>query len=342
MAEENNLTSNELYFEKVEDEQGINLTLEESLRNNLVGLLEDRFVSAEHARDLDEGRWLAAYHNYRGLYGKNVRFRESEKSRIFVKVTKTKVLAAFGQLVDVVFGANKFPIGVTETKVPEGVSEFARVEEPGIETSLPEATEDTSPEDNPYDIGYEGDGRVLKPGATFATGKFEDIKLDKLAEEKDMLKEGPSLNPQILQISPAQEAARRMEKIIHDQIEESNGASEIRNALFESALFGTGIVKGPFNFNKTLHRWTEGDNNSRDYSPISVRVPRLEFVSIWDFFPDPNATSISEAEYIFHRHRMNRTQLRGLSKMPYFNKEAIRECLMLGPNYIEKDYEQEL
>ena len=342
MAEENNLTSNELYFEKVEDEQGINLTLEESLRNNLVGLLEDRFVSAEHARDLDEGRWLAAYHNYRGLYGKNVRFRESEKSRIFVKVTKTKVLAAFGQLVDVVFGANKFPIGVTETIVPEGVSEFARVEEPGIETSLPEATEDTSPEDNPYDIGYEGDGRVLKPGATFATGKFEDIKLDKLAEEKDMLKEGPSLNPQILQISPAQEAARRMEKIIHDQIEESNGASEIRNALFESALFGTGIVKGPFNFNKTLHRWTEGDNNSRDYSPISVRVPRLEFVSIWDFFPDPNATSISEAEYIFHRHRMNRTQLRGLSKMPYFNKEAIRECLMLGPNYIEKDYEQEL
>ena len=342
MAEENNLTSNELYFEKVEDEQGINLTLEESLRNNLVGLLEDRFVSAEHARDLDEGRWLAAYHNYRGLYGKNVRFRESEKSRIFVKVTKTKVLAAFGQLVDVVFGANKFPIGVTETKVPEGVSEFARVEEPGIETSLPEATEDTSPEDNPYDIGYEGDGRVLKPGATFATGKFEDIKLDKLAEEKDMLKEGPSLNPQILQISPAQEAARRIEKLIHDQIEESNGASEIRNALFESALFGTGIVKGPFNFNKTLHRWTEGDNNSRDYSPISVRVPRLEFVSIWDFFPDPNATSISEAEYIFHRHRMNRTQLRGLSKMPYFNKEAIRECLMLGPNYIEKDYEQEL
>ena len=342
MAEENNLTSNELYFEKVEDEQGINLTLEESLRNNLVGLLEDRFVSAEHARDLDEGRWLAAYHNYRGLYGKNVRFRESEKSRIFVKVTKTKVLAAFGQLVDVVFGANKFPIGVTETKVPEGVSEFARVEEPGIETSLPEATEDTSPEDNPYDIGYEADGRELKPGATFATGKFEDIKLDKLAEEKDMLKEGPSLNPQILQISPAQEAARRMEKIIHDQIEESNGASEIRNALFESALFGTGIVKGPFNFNKTLHRWTEGDNNSRDYSPISVRVPRLEFVSIWDFFPDPNATSISEAEYIFHRHRMNRTQLRGLSKMPYFNKEAIRECLMLGPNYIEKDYEQEL
>jgi hypothetical protein len=339
---ETNLTSNALYFEEVENEQGINLTLEENLQNNLTGLIKDRFISAENARDLDEQRWLAAYHNYRGLYGKNIRFRESEKSRVFVKVTKTKVLAAFGQLVDVVFGANKFPIGISETKVPEGTSEHAHIE-PGLETSAPPEDEgQASVVDNPYDIGYEGDGRVLKPGATFATGKFEDIKLDKLAEEKEMLKEGPSPDPQVLEISPAQKAARRMEKIIHDQIEESNGASEIRNSLFESALFGTGIVKGPFNFNKTLHRWTKGDGNNRTYSPVDVRVPRLEFVSIWDFFPDPNATNIDEAEYVFHRHRMNRTQLRSLGKMPYFDKEAIRECLQLGPNYVEKDYEQEL
>ena len=125
--DENNLTSNELYFEQVEDEQGLQLTLEESLRNNFVGLLMDRYEQAESARDLDERRWLEAYHNYRGLYGKNVRFRESEKSRIFVKVTKTKVLAAFGQLVDVIFGANKFPIGIAETKVPEGISEYAHL-----------------------------------------------------------------------------------------------------------------------------------------------------------------------------------------------------------------------
>ena len=343
---ENNLTSNELYFEKVENEQGTNLTLEENLQNNLVGLIQDRFVSAEHARDLDENRWLASYHNYRGMYGKNMRFRESEKSRVFVKVTKTKVLAAFGQLVDVVFGANKFPIGITETKVPEGVAEYAHVDQssPGIETSQPEAGEQEQEEtpENPYDVGFEGDGKVLKPGATFATGKFEDVKLDKVAAEKEMLVEGPSPIPEVLEMSPAQEAARRMEKIIHDQIEESNGASEIRNALFESALFGTGIVKGPFNFNKTLHRWREGEDGSRNYSPINVRVPRLEFVSIWDFFPDPNATNVNEAEYVFHRHRMNRTQLRGLTKMPYFDKQAIRECLMMGPNYIEKDYEQEL
>ena len=339
---ENELTANAVYFQEEPEEQGIQLTLDENLRNNFVGLIKDRFTSSESSRDLDESRWLTSYHNYRGLYAKNIRFRESEKSRVFVKVTKTKVLAAFGQLVDVVFGSNKFPIGITETKLPEGVLKYAHVDVqnplPGLETT----TEGTQPEESPYDVGYEGDGRTLKAGATFGKGKFEDTPVEVELEEQGKLKEGLSPNPQFPEVKPAQEAARRMEQLIHDQIEESNGASEIRNALFESALFGTGIVKGPFNFNKTLHRWSQTEDGSRGYSPIDVRVPRLEFVSIWDFFPDPNATSIAECEYIFHRHRMNRTQLRGLIKMPYFDREMIRDCLRMGPNYVEKQYEQEL
>ena len=35
-------------------------------------------------------------------------------------------------------------------------------------------------------------------------------------------------------------------------------------------------------------------------------------------------------------------QLRALRKMPYFDEEAIRECMMIRPNYTEKDYEYEL
>ncbi len=346
---ENNLTANSVYFEEDSEEQGINLTLDEGLRNNLVGLLKDRFSASEYHRDLDENRWLTSYYNYRGLYGKNIKFRESEKSRVFVKVTKTKVLAAFGQLVDVVFGGNKFPIGISETKMPEGVSEHAHLDSanplPGIETTSPtqeETDEAVKETENPYDVGFEGDGRTLKAGATYGSGKFENVPLEEKAKEEENYTEGLSPIPEVLEMNPAQEAARRMEKLIHDQIEESNGASEIRNSLFEASLFGTGIIKGPFNFNKTLHRWEEKEDGSRSYSPVDVRVPRLEFVSIWDFFPDPNATSISECEYVFHRHRMNRTQLRALSKMPYFDKGAIRDCLSVGPNYVEKDYEQAL
>ena len=340
MAEENSLTANELYFEQSENEQGLELTLEESLQNNLVALLVDRYQAAESARDLDESRWITSYQNYRGLYNKDVKFRESEKSRVFVKVTKTKVLAAFGQLVDVIFGANKFPIGISETKMPEGISEYAHLNTqnplPGIETTTRTKKAET---ENPFDVGYVGDGRALNPGATFNSGKFDNTPLDKKLEEN--LVDGPGVSPEDFTISPAKESSRRMEKLIHDQIEESNGSSEIRNALFESALFGTGIIKGPFNFNKTLNKWDDEDGE-RVYNPVDVRVPRIEFVSIWDFFPDPNATNIDECEYVFHRHKMNKTKVRSLSKMPYFDKNAIREALSEGPNYEEKEYETAL
>ena len=342
MDDKNTLLENadSLYFTEVEDESGMAVELTDSLKSNLVGLIEDRFSSAETARESDERRWMQAYHNFRGLYPKNVKFRESEKSRVFIKVTKTKVLAAFGQLVDVVFGTGKFPIGVRETLIPEGVATYVQVDNtPSIETSMPDQTMSTEPEVNPFDVGYEGDGKVLKAGATFlGEGLFEEE-----VKNSDLnIIDGPSPNPQILEMSPAKEAARQMQKLIHDQVEESNGSSELRNALFESTLFGTGIVKGPFNFNKTLAKYEEDETGKRVYKPLSVRVPRIEFVSIWDFFPDPNATSIDECEYTFHRHKLNRSQLRALSKIPYFDKDQIRECLIMGPSYEEKDYEHEL
>ena len=348
MAENDNtfLTADNIY-EEVEGEAGKTLNLEDDQRINLVGIIQSRFAQAETARDTDERRWLRAYENYRGLYAKSIKFRESEKSRIFVKITKTKVLAAFGQLVDVIFGTGKFPIGIAETKIPEGEKEHAYLDtqnlNPGLETTMPDnignRLED-APVESIYDVGFEGDGKVLKAGATLGTGMFEDS-LEEQAEQVG-LKEGLSPNPQDLELSPAQKSARRMEKLIHDQIEESNGSSEIRNALLESALLGTGIVKGPFNFNKRLNNWAMNEEGEREYSPVDVRVPRIEFVSCWDFYPDPAGTSIQECEYIVHRHKMNKSQLRQLRNMPYFDEEAIREAIRMGANYEEKDFEYQL
>ena len=338
---ENTFLNADNIYEDVEGEAGKNLTLELDQKQNLVGIIQSRFFQAEEARNSDEKRWLQSYENYRGLYNKSVKFRDSEKSRIFVKITKTKVLAAFGQLVDVIFGTGKFPIGIQETKIPEGELEHAHLDinnpQVGLENSLPDDIGNRI--DNPYDVGYEGDGRTLNPGATFGKGMFSETLEDSV---EDNLVEGLKPNPQVLEISPAQKAARRMEKLIHDQIDESNGSSELRSALLEAALLGTGIVKGPFNYNKKLNKWDMGEDGARNYNPLEVRVPRIEFVSCWDFYPDPSSTSIEECEYIVHRHKMNKSQLRQLRNMPYFNEDAIRNCLTEGPNYTEKDFESQL
>jgi len=343
---ENTFLNADNIYEDVEGEAGKNLNLEIEQKSNLVGIIKDRFQVSEDARRSDESRWLRAYENYRGLYNKSIKFRDSEKSRVFVKITKTKVLAAFGQLVDVIFGTGKFPIGISETKIPEGELANAHLDTqtgaPGLESTMGggELPDDIGNRiENPYDVGYEGDGKVLKPGATFNKGIFEDSLEDKV---EDQLVEGFSPIPTMLEISPAQKAARRMEKLIHDQIDESKGSSEIRNALLESSLLGTGIVKGPFNFNKKLHKWETGEDGERTYNPLEVRVPRIEFVSCWDFYPDPGATSIEECEYVIHRHKLNKSQLRQLRNMPYFDEDAIRNCLQMGANYEEKSFESHL
>ena len=71
--------------------------------SNLGSLIESRLKESEQARLYDEKRWLRSYRNYRGIYGSDMAFRDSEKSKVFVKVTKTKVLASYGQLIEVLF-----------------------------------------------------------------------------------------------------------------------------------------------------------------------------------------------------------------------------------------------
>ena len=123
--------------------------------NALVGLIRGKFQQAETSKIYDEKRWLKAYRNYRGLYGPEMAFRENEKSRVFVKVTKTKVLASFGQIIEVLFSQGKFPLGVSPTSVPEDIAERAHLK--------PKQQGQQQPMD-PY--GYNGDGMQIPPGAT--------------------------------------------------------------------------------------------------------------------------------------------------------------------------------
>ena len=114
----------------------------------LVGIVRGRLSASEDARYFDEQRWLKAYRNYRGLYGNDMSFTDSEKSRVFVKITKTKVLAAYGQITDVLFSSGKFPIGIDHTPLPDGISEYAHI------NKKQDDKQSTEPE-NPY--GFAGD-----------------------------------------------------------------------------------------------------------------------------------------------------------------------------------------
>ena len=89
---------------------------------NVIPFIMERYKRAENYRYQDEERWIKAYRNYRGLYGADVQFTESERSRVFIKITKTKTLAAYGQIVDVLFANHKFPLSIDPTQLPDGIA----------------------------------------------------------------------------------------------------------------------------------------------------------------------------------------------------------------------------
>ena len=159
---------------------------------------------------------------------------------------------------------------------------------------------------------------------------------DKLAPVMDKLIEGPGTTPSTVTIKPAMVAAKKMQKKIHDQLEESGANKQLRLAAFECALFGTGIMKGPFATNKEYPRWDDEGN----YDPVIKTVPSTSNVSIWDFYPDPDAANMDEAEYIIERHKMSRSQLRALKGRPFFRDNSIDNAIRLGESYEKKWWEQ--
>ena len=296
--------------------------------DQLADYVVQKFTDVEDSRRDEEERWLNSYRQYRGLYGPETQFTDTEKSQVFIKVTKTKVLAAYGQITDVLFAGQRFPLGVDSTRIPEGVEEAVNFDPKAPEQMLKKA---------PNVFGFPGDGKELPPGATQDSLELGALQ-EKLEPVESMLKSGYGKTPTSQTFHPAKEAAKRMEKKILDQLEESSASRHLRSTAFEMALFGTGILKGPFALEKEYANW----NEEGDYDPVMKTVPRVENVSIWNFYPDSDGKNMDECEYIIQRHRMSSSDLRGLKKRPYFKEDKIEERIDAGTNYTRKWWETDL
>lgn len=293
--------------------------------SGLASYISDQFRRSKDHRLQDETRWLGAYRNYRGIYGPEVKFTDTEKSQAFVKITKTKVLAAYAQMTDVLFAGSKFPIGMEARRYPNNVADAVNFD--------PNALTDEKVKEQ-VGVDYKVPRNVVRPEIAKELGLYKD----KLEPIKNELEAGAGTNPGSITFEPAKRAAQLMEKKMHDQLEETNADKHLRSAAFECALFGTGIIKGPFAQDKEYPRWDKEGN----YDPLFETIPKIEYVSIWDMYPDPDARNMLEAEYTVQRHRLSRTQLRNLKKRPHFREESIELAVEYGPNYNREYWEDSL
>lgn len=318
--------------EAVSLEDSEDTTTTDTKTANIIPFIMERYNRADDYREQDEQRWLRAYRNYRGLYGSDVQFTEAEKSRVFIKVTKTKTLAAYGQIVDVLFANNRFPLSVDPTELPEGVAKDVSFDPKEPE----ELRGSTSLSTSPY--GFKGDGKDLPKGATAKTLEGMLGPLEDKLKDIDSLKAEVGKTPTAITFSPAMVAAKNMEKKIHDQLEESGASKHLRSTAFEMALFGTGVMKGPFAVDKEYPNW----DDEGDYDPTLKTVPQVSHVSVWNFYPDPDANNMDEAQFVIERHKMSRSQLRALKKRPHFRSEVIEAAIAEGENYTRESWEDDL
>ena len=310
-----------------------NSDVEDYGASKIIPFIMERYKRSEDYREQDEQRWLKSYRNYRGLYGSDVQFTEAEKSRVFIKVTKTKTLAAYGQMIDVLFANNRFPLSVDPTELPDGV-----VADVNFDPKEPEQLRKDTKNEIVSPYGYKGDGKEWVKGATEKTLMESLGPLKEKLEDIDNLKGTTGLTPSAITFSPAMIAAKKMQKKIHDQLDESSAGKHLRSTVFEMALFGTGVMKGPFAVDKEYANW----NEEGEYSPVIKTVPQISHVSVWNFYPDPDASNMDEAQFVIERHKLSRTQLRALKKRPYFRSSLIDEAISYGEDYTRKDWEHDL
>lgn len=176
-------------------EEGKNPIQENLELNTVVAWVKERFNRAKDKRQPDERRWLEAYQNFRGLYSNDIHFTDEEQSRVFVKITKTKVLAAVAQIGDVLFAGNKFPIGIEPT--PKPIS--------------------NTPEVVSVDFSPSNQGNNGTSLSTVVRPEIKGALKEKLEPFKDKLSFEAGKTPTSVTWEPVKIAAQKMEKKIHDR-----------------------------------------------------------------------------------------------------------------------------
>lgn len=348
---------------------GGRLPQENGIRESpVVSYIADRYQRSLMARRPYEQLWLEAHRNYRGLYGPDVQFTATEKSRVFIRVTKTKVNSAYGQLMDVLFADNKFPITVDPQRLPEGVVDtvsietnpkFAQLYQDGQQSGQSQGSPQQPPQQGGQQSPQIGNGMPgqgpMPPSPTTGQGAGQTAGPPKPPPTKvGFPGDGTRDNEPVLQ-SPTLDAITgplHQNESVHAGAPKTPSAVEIDAAQLSAKKMEKKI--------QDQLRMSEGDKHLRhaafecvnlgtaclkgpiavnkiiegpDGTGMHVKVPAIEAVSIWNMYPDPDGRATSDCDYMIQRHKLNMSQLRGLKQRPGFRANEIDNLIAGGFNY---------
>jgi hypothetical protein len=141
----------------------------------------------------------------------------------------------------------------------------------------------------------------------------------------------------------AEARAEAMKTAIEDQLVNIKYRETMRGVIHSGNLYGTGVLKGPLINRTSSKRWFSQGNDSA-LVELEKLSPYIEFVPVWDIYPDMQADTMEDAQYIFQRYSYSRADLVALAKRPDFNTKAIKKYIKAFPdgNAEKETFETEL
>jgi hypothetical protein len=265
------------------------LEVSESVTSALARNVQDKFEVSKSLRVLQEVVWKEALQNFNGTYGSDVTFREGASS-VFVNLTQMKTMAAYSRLMAVMMPPAGYPWAIKPTPHPELVK-----------------------------LG-------MKPEAALAS---------------------PEMSPEFKQVlSQAKAACDGMQNRIKDNLVETRWEEKFSRGVLDLVTFGTMIFKGPLAAPAAPKKWVLVDQEESFSDKLKGLIgihqkqqkyvlvsdseddsrADLEWVSPFEFYPDPAAYTISDAMWAIHRHVFNKNQMVELAEGD-FDAEEINLVL---------------
>lgn len=154
-----------------------------------------------------------------------------------------------------------------------------------------------------------------------------------VAQRLTQMAQGQPVPPEMVEeaiLKMAKEAAKKMAKVIEDQLVEARYKDVAIKTVHSGHLYGTGVMKGPLVERKIRTRFVQQGNSWIAKSETYV-VPFVDYVPLWRFYPDMSATELDQCRYAYERHQMTKADLVDLSQRKSFNKERIINYIKSNP-----------
>lgn len=273
-------------------------------------MLNNLFTQYVADRLVVEQRWLRNLRQYLGLYDEDIEKQFSaERSHAYPKITRVKCVSILSRIMSLMFPGNERNWSLGATPSPDMSVEDVK---------------------NAWQAAMAKDKAAGTPLPDMQSEEMDDYvtaAVQALAEDR----------------------AKKLSVLLDDQLQELGGDQTYdyvqlnRQTIRSGIIFGLGVLRGPYARKVKSTTWAIKNGQPKPKT-TTIYKPQFEFRTVWDFYPDMSAKTLTGMDGYFERVVMSRRQVLDLADREDFFSDQIEQYLnthAIG-NYRPQTFETEL